>query len=125
MAAKRDPQTEKSAGSAPVNLSPSELAETGKNHVAAMVEVKRRFFEAAQEWNRDYFASASAETMLACEIAVKLMTAQSIPETSVAYRDWLERWVGRFGKDSQRLFADGQKFVEASSRFVSDGWTAR
>jgi hypothetical protein len=35
------------------------------------------------------------------------------------------RWTATVGEDSQRLFADGQKVMAASSRFFANGWNGR
>jgi Phasin protein len=109
---------------APVNWSP-ELAEIGKRQVEALVEAQAEVFDALQEWNRDCFATAKSETMLASDIVIKLMTVRSLPETGAAYQEWLDRWIGKFAEDTQRLLADGRKLMGASSRIVSDGLAVR
>jgi hypothetical protein len=126
--AKTDAQTgrvDKAAKLAPLIWSAPELAEMGKKQVEAIVDAQTEMFEALQEWHRDYFASTRSETILASDIATKLMAARSLPETGTAYQEWLGRWTAKLGEDSQRLLADSQKFMEASSRFVTNGWAVR
>jgi hypothetical protein len=125
MATRKDPPIGKAAGFGPLNWSPPELAEMGKRQVEALAEAQAEVFDALQEWNRDCLATAKSEAMLASDIVTKLLTARSLPETGTAYQEWLGRWIGKVAEDSQRLLADGQKFMEASSRVVSNGWAAR
>jgi Phasin protein len=122
---KKDAATGKAGSFVPLSWSAPELAEMGKRQVEALVEAQAELFNALQEWNRDCFATATSETMLASDIVTKLMAARSLPEGGVLYQEWLGRWIGKVAEDSQRLLADGQKFMEASNRVVSNGWAAR
>ena len=45
--------------------------------------------------------------------------------TTGSDQEWLGRWTAKLGEDSQRLLADSQKLMEASSRFVANGWAVR
>src|SRR5882757_3322117 len=111
------------SGPAPLSPLPSELAEVGKKQIAAIADAQAEMLDALQKWNRDYLARARSEAILASDIATKLMTARTIPETGTAYQEWLGRWAATLGEDSQRLFADGQKVIAASSRFFGNGWS--
>jgi hypothetical protein len=113
---------EKASGFAALSLLPSELAEAGKKQIEAIAHAQTEVLDALQDLNRDYIACARSEAILASDIATKLMTARTIPETGTACQEWLGRWTATLGEDSQRLFADGQKVIAASSRFFSDGW---
>lgn len=106
------------------NLLPSELAEAGKKQIEAIAHAQTEVLDALQDWNSDYIACARSETILASDIATKLMTARTIPETGTACQEWLGRWTATLSEDSQRLFADGQKVALASSRFFGNGWSA-
>ena len=118
-------RVDKAAKVAPLIWSAPELAEMGKKQVEAIIDAQTEMFEALQEWHRDYFASTRSETILVSDIAAKLMAARSLPETGTAYQEWLGRWTARLGEDGQRLLADSQKFMEASSRFVANSWAVR
>ena len=45
--------------------------------------------------------------------------------TTGSDQEWLGRWTAKLGEDSQRLLADSQKLMEASSRFIANGWAVR
>jgi hypothetical protein len=113
------------SGPAALGPVPSELAEVGKKQIAAIADAQTEMFDALQKWNRDYFARARSEAMLASDIAAKLMRARTIPETGTAYQEWLGRWATTLGEDSQRLFADGQKVLAAGGRLFTNGWDGR
>lgn len=110
-------------GFAALTMLPTELAEAGKKQIAAVAHAQTEVLDALQDWNRDYIACAKSEAILVSDIATKLMTARTIPETGTAYQEWLGRWTAALGEDSQRLFADGQKVIAASSRVFGNGWT--
>jgi hypothetical protein len=114
---------EKANGFAAMNMLPSELAEAGKKQIEAIAHAQTEVLDALQEWNRDYLDCARSEAILASDIATKLMTARTIPETGTACQEWLGRWTATVGEDSQRLFVDGQKVIAASSRLFANGWT--
>jgi hypothetical protein len=115
---------EKTAGFAALGLLPSELAEAGKKQIEAIAHVQTEMLDALQDWNHDCIACARSEAILASDIATKLMTARTIPETGTAYQEWLGRWTATLGEDGQRLIADGQRVIAASSRLFGDGWNA-
>jgi hypothetical protein len=113
------------SGPAPLSPLPSELAEVGKKQIAAIADAQAEIFDALQKWNRDYFDRARSEAILASDMATKLMTARTIPETGTACQEWLGRWATTLGEDSQRLFADGQKVLAAGGRLFTNGWDSR
>jgi hypothetical protein len=108
-------------GFAAFSFLPSELAEAGKKQIEAIAQAE--VLDALQDWNRDYIACAKSEAILASDIATRLMTARTIPETGTAYQEWLGRWTTTLGEDSQRLLVDGQKVMAASTRLFGDGWS--
>jgi hypothetical protein len=112
-----------SAKSAMPNLEPTQLAEMGKKQVEAMVDMQQELINAIEEVNRVCAARVKAETDLATEFASKLSAARSIPDTAAIYQEWLTRRMELFAEDSRRFAADTQKFMAASARLLSKGWT--
>jgi hypothetical protein len=60
-----------------------------------------------------------SEAKIASDFANKVMGARSVPEAMTAYQQWANRQLEMTAEDAKRLFADGQKFIEASTRLLS------
>lgn len=80
------------------------------------------FFNTLQEMSRDWMARATAEVELNLKLSKKLTAAHSVPDAVAAYQEWLSEEVGARAEDARLLMSNGQKFVDASSRFLSTGW---
>jgi hypothetical protein len=80
------------------------------------------FFSTLQEMSRDWMARATAEVELNLKLSKKLTAAHSVPDAVAAYQEWLSEEVGARAEDARLLMSNGQKFVDASSRFLSTGW---
>src|SRR6516225_1473703 len=78
------------------------------------------FFNTLQEMRRDWMARATAEIELSLKLSKKLTAADSVPDALAAYQEWLNE---EMGARRRRTSADGQKFTDATSRFLSSGWT--
>jgi hypothetical protein len=52
----------------------------------------------------------------------KLTAAHSVPDAMAAYQEWLSEEIGARTEDARRLMSNGQKFMETSSRLLSNGW---
>ena len=81
------------------------------------------FFNTLQEMRRDWMARATAEIELSLKLSKKLETADSVPDALAAYQEWLNEEMGARAEDARLLMSNGQKFTDATSRFLSSGWT--
>ena len=81
------------------------------------------FFNALQEMSRDWMARATAEVELSLKLSKKLTDAHSVPDAVAAYQEWLNDEMGARTEDARLLISNGQKFMDATSRFLSSGWT--
>ena len=81
------------------------------------------FLNTLQEMSRDWMARATAEVELGLKISKKLTTAHSVPDAVAAYQEWLSEEMSARAEDARLLMSNGQKFMDASSRFLSGGWT--
>jgi len=81
------------------------------------------FFNALQEMRRDWMARATAEIELSLKLSKKLEAADSVPDAFTAYQEWLNEEMGARAEDARLLMSNGQKFTDATSRFLSSGWT--
>ena len=81
------------------------------------------FFNTLQEMRRDWMARATAEIELSLKLSKKLEAANSVPDALAAYQEWLNEEMGARAEDARLLMSNGQKFTDATSRFLSSGWT--
>src|SRR5262249_12536737 len=72
---------------------------------------------------RDWMARATAEIELSLKLSKKLEAADSVPDAVVACQEWLNEEMGARAEDARLLMSNGQKFTDATSRFLSSGWT--
>lgn len=96
------------------------FAEIGAKQTAALVKMQAQMFDVMQGWNRQYLARAQSEAALASDTADKLMSARSIPETASAYRQWLDRRINLFGKDSEQFFTESQKILDLGGQHLAN-----
>jgi hypothetical protein len=81
------------------------------------------FFNTLQEMRRDWMARATAEIELSLKLSKKLEAADSVPDTVTAHQEWLNEEMGARAEDARLLMSNGQKFTDATSRYLSSGWT--
>ena len=81
------------------------------------------FFNTLQEIRRDWMARATAEIELSLKLSKKLEASDSVPDALAAYQEWLNEEMGARAEDARLLMFNGQKLTDATSRFLSSGWT--
>ena len=102
-----------------------EMAEMGKKRIESLVDAQRELLNHFQETNRKWFDRMQSEAKIASDYANKVMGARSIPDAMTACHEWANRQLEMTAEDAKRLFADGQKFMETSTRLLSsEGRTA-
>ena len=65
-----------------------------------------------------------AEVELSLQLSKKLTDAHSVPDAVAAYQEWLSEEMGARAEDARLLMSNGQKFMDASSRLLSNSWTS-
>jgi hypothetical protein len=90
----------------------------------ASLQVQGEIFNTLQEMSRDWVACATAEVELGLKLSKKLNAAHSVPDAIAAYQEWFSEEMGARAKDAQRLMSNGQKFMDTSTRLLSNGWTS-
>ena len=93
----------------------------GKERVDEFVKVQKELLEKLQEMNRQWFGRWQSEVNAASEFASKLRTVRLIPDAAMVCQEWMSRRFDMMTDDGERLFADIQKFMEASSRLMANG----
>jgi hypothetical protein len=96
-----------------------EMAEISKKRIENFVDAQRELMNRLQESNRQWFDRMQSEAKVASDFANKMMGARSIPDAMTACQEWANRQLEMTAEDAKRLFADGQKFMEASTRLLS------
>jgi hypothetical protein len=114
-------RTERSA--APNLLVPPEMAEMGKKRIENFVDAQRELLNQVQETNRQWFDRMQSEAKVTSDCANKVMAARSIPEAMTACQEWANRQLEMTAEDAKHFFSDGQKFMEASTRLLSSGFS--
>jgi hypothetical protein len=80
------------------------------------------FFETLQEMSRDWMACATAEVKLGFKLSANLMAARSIPDAVAAYGEWFSEEMGTRVDGARQMLSHGQKFMDSSSRLLTNGW---
>ncbi len=103
---------------APNLLGVPEMAEMGKKRISNFADAQRELLSQIQETNRQWFDRMQSEAKAASDFANKVMGARSVPDAMTACQEWANWQLETTAEDIKRLFADGQKFIEASTRLT-------
>jgi hypothetical protein len=103
------------------NIIPAELVEMGKQRVEVLMEIQKELFDVFQEINQAWFDRARSAATVHSELISKLSAARSVPETADAYQQCMGKRMEQMVEDGRQLFADGQKIVNLSTKFLTNG----
>jgi hypothetical protein len=117
----KEPQPDKAQKSVLPNLSTLEFAAIGTGHLERLVTMQSELFTTFQEVNRHWLDRLQSEATLTSEFAAKLTAARSIPETAMVCQEWASQRFKIMAEDGKHLLGDTQKFMETSSRLLSNG----
>jgi hypothetical protein len=119
-----EPQKDKANRSTATSASIfTELGETGQQRVMMLIAAQSDLLSGLQELNQRWLARAKSEAEFASELVAKLASTRSGPECVTVCQEWSKRRMEMAVQDSQRLFADGLKLMETSTRLWSNGRT--
>lgn len=82
------------------------------------------FFNTLQEMSCEWMERVSTEVELALKLSKNLNAAHSISDAIVAYQEWLNEELSACAENARRVVSNGQKFMAANSRLLSNGWTS-
>jgi hypothetical protein len=88
----------------------------------APFQVQSEFVNTLQDLTRDWMARATSEVELGLKLSKKLSAAHSVPDAIAAYQEWVSEEMAARSEDARRLMANGQKFMDTSTRLLSNGW---
>lgn len=96
-------------------------ARFGQQQAEAFLAMQRELYALAEEANRNWLSRAELERKLAAELVTSLTGAKTPADAADVYQEWMTRRMKLLAEDGQKLFDDGQKFVAAATRFLSNG----
>jgi hypothetical protein len=100
-------------------------SEDSENKIGnAPFQVHSEFVNTLQDLTRDWMARATSEVELGLKLSKKLSVAHSVPDAIAAYQEWLSEEMAARSEDASRLMSNGQKFMDTSTRLLSNGWTS-
>jgi hypothetical protein len=123
--AQKQPGGERLEMPLPLNLTPAELAETGKKRMEEILHAQNEFLETLQQANRQWLDRLQTETAFVSEFSSKLGAARSLPEAMSACQDYTRRWFEMMAEDGEHLLADSKALTETGARLMSNGWATK
>jgi hypothetical protein len=113
---------EKSTKSAPASYLDTNAFTMGGSQAKNFMEIQKELQALIVQANQDWLARAEKERALASELAARLTGAKSLPDVAKEYQEWMTRRMELMAEDSQKFFADSQKFMNSAVRLMSRGW---
>jgi uncharacterized protein with PIN domain len=113
--------TEESVAMPIPNLISAEFAEIGQKRVEAMMKLQQELFGRFAEFTQAWFARAKSEADLASEFVTKLTTARTVPETTTACQECVDKRMEMLVEDSRRLLEHSQKVLHMGTRLFMNG----
>lgn len=102
----------------------AQFAETGKKIGEATLQAQNELFKAVEEMGRELMSCAAAEVEIGLKLSKKLTTAHSVPDALTAYQEWLSEGLSARAENACRLMTNSQKFMDTSTRLLSNGWSS-
>jgi hypothetical protein len=102
-------------------LSAPDLAKMGETQIQNFITVQRELWSLMEQARQGWLGLAEAEGKLASELATDLSSCKTVPEIMKIYQDWMTKQGELIAQDSQRLLADGQKFMTSATTIIGDG----
>ena len=112
----------KRAGASALSSMPAEFAAAGRKRMEEFTRAQTELIDRLQQANRQWIERMQSEANLASEFAAKLSAARSIPDAMSVCQEWTSRRFEMMADDGKHLLADTQKFMEATTRLLSNGW---
>ena len=103
-------------------LTAAEMAKAGQKQADAFVNSQGDMLKLFEQAQKDWMARVELERTLASELASKLTAAKSLPDIAQAYQEWMASRIKAMTEDSQKFFADSQKFMGSATRMFPSGW---
>jgi hypothetical protein len=97
------------------------LARAAETQAQGAMVVQQELWHLFQEARQDWMKLAEREAQLASDLSVTLSACKTIPEIAKAYQDWMSESFMMLGQESQRMFANSQKFMTSAMTTMGNG----
>jgi len=101
-----------------------QISETEKKIGDTTLQVQDEFAKTCEEMGRVVMSRATAQIEMTSKLTEKLRAAHSLPDVVSAYQEWLSAQMNACSEDARQFMTNGQKFVTASTRLFSNGWSS-
>jgi hypothetical protein len=95
------------------------IAETDET----VFQFQNEFAKTFEEMSRAVILRVRAEIELGVKLSQRLGAARSLPDVVSAYQEWLSDVMNARSEDARQFMINSQKFVTASTRLFSNGWS--
>jgi hypothetical protein len=100
-----------------------QINDTEKKIGDAALEAQNQFIKTLEDMSREAMACATAEIERGLKLSKKLSASQSVSDAVTAYQEWLTEEMSARSEDARRIMSNGQAFMTAGSRALSNGWS--
>jgi Phasin protein len=109
--------------SRPTEAAQAQFIEAEKKIEDAARRVQNEFLKTFEDIGREVMSCAAAEVERGRKLSEKLTSARSVPDAMAAYQEWLSEEMSARASDANRFMSNSQKFMDASTRMLSKGWS--
>ena len=100
---------------------PEGFAKAVESQTQDAMAIQHEFWSLFDETRRDWLRLAEREAQLASELTTALSGCKTVPEVAKAYQDWMSERLLMLNHESQRMFANGQKFMATAVTVIGSG----
>jgi hypothetical protein len=97
------------------------LAKAAETQAQGVMAVQQELWHLFEEARQDWLNLAQREAQLASDLSVTLSACKTVPEIAKAYQDWMSESFTMLGEQSQRMFANSQKFMTSATTTMGNG----
>jgi hypothetical protein len=121
---KEEFRTEHATASMGSKAASDQIADTGRKIGNATLQAQSEFLKTIEEMGRHWVTSATGEVEIGLKLSKKLTAAHTVPDAMSACQEWLSEEMNARAEDARRFMTNGQKFMDAGARLMSNNWPA-
>ena len=112
---------EQAAVRSPMQSGVEGLTKAAEAQAQGAMAMQQELWGLLEEARQDWLKLAERETQLTSDLGVALSSCKTVPEIAKAYQDWMSESFMMLGQESQRMFANSQKFMTSAITTISNG----